>query len=293
MLLENTMSDTLQRFLFENAAIRGELVHLDATWQAALERHDYPEPVRNLLGEMMVASALLSATLKFEGTLTMQVQGNGPVNFMVVEATSRRTLRGLAHWKGEVPDRELAAQFGDGHLAITIDPESGERYQGVVALKGDSLADAIDDYLERSEQLATRMWLTANAESAAGLLLQKLPEQERDEDDWNRITTLGATLTEAELFGVSQQEVIHRLFHEEDVRLFEAEPVSFRCSCSRERVATALRGVGRDEVMDIIDKEGLVETHCEFCNRHYTFDVVDIEQLFVEAPTHELDGTQH
>lgn len=287
------MSDTLQRFLFENAAIRGELVHLDATWQAALESHDYPEPVRNLLGQMMVASVLLSATLKFDGTLTMQVQGNGPVNFMVVEATSRRTLRGLAHWKGGVPESDLAAQFGNGHLAITIDPESGERYQGVVALQGESLSDAIDDYLDRSEQLDTRMWLIADSERAAGLLLQKLPEQERDEDDWNRITTLGATLTDAELFGVSQQEVIHRLFHEEDVRLFESEPVSFRCNCSRERVASALRGIGRHEMMDIIDKEGAVEINCEFCNRHYAFDVVDVEQLFAEVPTHELDARQH
>jgi molecular chaperone Hsp33 len=287
------MSDTLQRFLFEHAAIRGELVHLDATWQAALERHDYPEPVRNLLGQMMAASVLLSATLKFNGTLTMQVQGDGPVNFMVVEAASRRTVRGLAHWKGDVPDTDLASQFGDGLLAITIDPESGERYQGVVALQGKSLADAIDGYLERSEQLDTRMWLVADSTTAAGLLLQKLPEQVREEDDWHRIITLGATLTEAELVGISQQEVIYRLFHEEDVRLFESEPVSFRCNCSRERVAAALRGIGRYEVMDIIDKEGLVEINCEFCNRRYTFDVVDAEQLFVEVPTHELDARQH
>jgi molecular chaperone Hsp33 len=287
------MSDTLQRFLFENAAIRGELVHLDATWQAALERHDYPEPVRNLLGQLMVASVLLSATLKFNGSLTMQVQGNGPVNFMVVEATSRRTVRGLAHWKGEVPDSDLAVQFGDGLLAITIDPDGGERYQGVVALQGDSLADAIDGYLERSEQLDTRMWLVADSRTAAGLLLQKLPQQDRDEDDWNRIITLGATLTDAELVDVSQQEVIDRLFHEEDVRLFESEPVSFRCNCSRERVAATLRGIGREEVIDIIDKEGMVEINCEFCNRHYVFDVVDVEQLFVEAPTHELDVRQH
>lgn len=287
------MSDTLQRFLFENAAIRGELVHLDATWQAALERRDYPESVRNLLGEMMVASVLLSATLKFDGTLTMQVQGNGPINFMVVEVTSNRTLRGLAHWKGEVPDADLAAQFGDGHLAITIDPESGERYQGIVALQGESLAHAIDDYLARSEQLDTRMWLVADADNAAGLLLQKLPEQNRKEDDWNRIVTLGSTITDEELSRLSQQEVIHRLFHEEDIRLFETEPVSFRCNCSRERVATALKGIGRDEVLGIIDKEGQVETRCEFCNRQYTFDVVDVEQLFVDVPIHELESTQH
>ncbi len=287
------MSDTLQRFLFENAAIRGELIHLDATWQAMLERHDYPQPVRALLGEMMAASLLLSATLKFDGTLTMQVQGDGPVNFMVVEATSQRTVRGLAHWKGDVPEQGLAEQFGDGKLVITIDPQKGERYQGIVALQGERLADAIDDYLARSEQLDTRMWLVADADSVAGLLLQKLPEEQRDEDDWERITTLGATITDIELLDLEQREVVHRLFHEEDVRLFEAEPVSFRCSCSHDRVAGALRGLGRDEVMSIIREEGRVEVNCEFCNRHYSFDVVDIEQLFAATTPPEISTTRH
>lgn len=287
------MNDSLQRFLFENSAIRGELVHLDATWQAVLERHDYPQPVRNLLGEMMAASVLLSATLKFNGSLTMQVQGSGPVNFMVVECTSRRTLRGLAHWNGEVPELDFASQVGDGRLAITIDPDSGERYQGIVALQGKCLAEALDEYLVRSEQLDTRMWLAADAERTAGLLLQKLPGKSQTEEDWNRITMLGATLTDSELFELSQHEVIHRLFHEEDIRLFEAEPVSFRCRCSSERVAAALRGLGREEVMDIIAKEGAVEVNCEFCNRHYSFDVVDVEQLFAEQPVPDIQATMH
>lgn len=289
------MSDTLQRFLFEEAAIRGELVHLDASWREMLALHDYPQPVRNLLGEMVAAATLLSATLKFDGTLTIQVQGNGPVNFMVVEATSRRTVRGLAHWNGEVPESGLADQLGEGHLVITITPDEGERYQGVVEIRGETLAEAIDGYLERSEQLATRMWLTTTGESVAGLLLQRLPNAGGAEDDeaWHRITLLGGTITDGELLGLSQQEVVHRLFHEETLRLFDSEPVSFRCSCSQERVAGALRGLGREELEAILAEQGEIAINCEFCNRHYRFDAVDVEQLLSDTPVVDPGTTQH
>lgn len=297
------MSDTLQRFLFEQASVRGELVQLDASWKAVLERHDYPPAVREPLGQMIVASALLAATMKFSGSITLQVRGNGPISMLVVDCSPRHGddelgplyhVRGMALWEGEVPEGDLAARFGDGNLAITIDPGPGsKRYQGIVALAGSSVADAIDDYLERSEQLATRMWLFADGEHAGGMLLQKLPAEKIDEESWNRLTMLGATITGDELLGLEQQELIHRLFHEEDVRIFERQPVAFHCNCSHERVADALRGMGRDEVMDIIHDEGKVEATCQFCNRHYTFDAVDAEQLFAEVPPPEGGGTRH
>jgi len=288
------MGDTLQRFLFENLQIRGELVHLDATWRAVLERHDYPEPVREMLAQSMVAGALLAATLKFEGSITVQVQGDGPISLLVVEATAERTLRGLAQWQAEVPAGDLKARFGNGRIVITIDSGRGDRYQGIVALEGDSLSDALDNYLERSEQLATRMWLAYDGERASGLLVQKLPEQTgADPDAWDRVVTLGQTITGAELLELEPKEVIHRLFHEEDIRLFEPEAVSFRCSCTRDRVRSALRGLGREELQDILAQQGTISVNCDFCNQHYGFDAVDVEQLFAEQPQPAVTPTRH
>lgn len=287
-------ADILQRFLFERAAVRGEIVQLDASWQEVLKRHEYPPAVRSQLGEMMAACLLLSATLKLEGTMTLQVQGDGPISLMVVEATSERTLRGLAHWRGEVPEGDLKARFGNGRLAITIEPGEGRhRYQGIVAMEGQTIAEAIDGYLERSEQLATRMWLAADGDRAAGLLLQKIPGPGVDEEDWTRIGLLAGTLTERELLDLAPVETLRRLFHEEDLRLFDPEPVSFRCSCSRERVAAMLRGLGREEIRDILSKEEAIEVNCEFCNQHYRFDAVDAEQLWVEQPQPPIAPTRH
>ena len=298
------MSDTLQRFLFEHAAVRGELVQLDASWQAVLERHDYPAAVREPLGELIVASVLLAATMKFNGSITLQVRGDGPINMLVVDCSPHHGgdeagplyhVRGVANWNGEVPEGDLQSRFGNGNLVITIDPGPGsKRYQGIVALSGNSMADAIDDYLERSEQLPTRMWLTAGENRAAGLLLQRMPgETPEDAEAWNRLTTLAATITDEELLSLAQQEVIHRLFHEEDVRLFDAQPVAFHCSCSSERVENTLRGMGHDEVMAIIESEGAVEVTCQFCNRLYRYDAVDAAQLFAEQPQPGGSSTRH
>ncbi|MFA5626900.1 MAG: Hsp33 family molecular chaperone HslO [Thiohalomonadaceae bacterium] len=275
------MRDLLQRFLFDDTAIRGELVQLDQAWQDVLSRHDYPQAVRDRLGEMIAAAALLAATLKFKGRLVLQIQGDGPINLMVAEATAQKTVRGMAQWQGEVQTGDLQNQFGTGRLAITIDSGSGERYQGLVELTGDSLAAAIDGYLERSEQLPTRLWLAADGQTAAGLLLQKLPAVEQDSDAWTRLQALADTLTAGELLQVPSLQIIQRLFHEENVRLFTAEQVAFYCSCSRERVADVLVNLGEAEVQDILHTEGNIEVTCEFCNQRYSFDAVDATQLFI------------
>ncbi len=290
------MNDTLQRFLFERLSVRGEVVHLDATWREALSRHDYPPPVRTLLGEMMASCLLLSATLKLQGSIIMQIQGDGPVSLMVVEATAQRTLRGLAHSVAEVPEGNLQAKFGSGRLVITVDhgkEGTAQRYQGIVALEGKTLAAALDAYLERSEQLPTRLWLASNEQCAAGLLLQRLPGAGADEDAWDRVVTLGATITDNELLELPAAAIIQRLFHQEDVWLLDAEAVSFRCSCSRERVAGMLHNLGPDEVTDILRTEGEIEVTCEFCNKRYTFDAVDAQQLFAEGAQLGTHPTQH
>lgn len=279
------MTDILQRFVFENTPIRGELVRLDAAWQEVLSRHDYPQPVRDRLGEMLVAAQLLAATLKFHGSLILQIQGDGPVTLMVAEATAQRTVRGMAQWQGDVPEDELPAQFGNGRLAITIDAgRGGERYQGIVELTGSSLSEAIEEYLVRSEQLPTRLWLAADGLHAGGLLLQKLPgAQDGEDEDWSRLQLLAATIRNEEMLGLSAMEIVHRLFHEEDVRLFDAEAIHFFCSCSRERVAAMLASLGEAEIEDILQAEGMIDVSCQFCNKLYRFDAVDAAGLFVEG----------
>lgn len=300
------MKDTLQRFLFENLAVRGELVHLDATWQAVLERHVYPQPVQKILGELMSAVSLLLATLKFKGQLIAQIQGDGPVSLLVVEGTSEKTLRATATLKEGLDtfsDDSLYGLFGKARLVITLEPEQGERYQGIVALKGESLAAALTDYLLRSEQLDTDLWLVADDKQTAGLLIQKLPGTEKvkstsnilsfdlseeniDLDGWNRIQQLSSTIKDDELLQLSAEEIIHRLYHEEDVRIFEAESVSFRCSCSRDRVGNMLRSLGAKEVHEILKEEKLIEVTCEFCMQKHSFDAVDAEQIFAAEVVH-------
>lgn len=299
------MSDTLQRFLFENLAIRGEVVQLDSSWQAVIENHDYPQPVKHLLGEMLSAVVLLSATLKFSGKLTLQLQGSGPVSLMIAECTTGqesevRNIRGIAHFAEVVPVGNLKQLAGDGHLVMNLEPvgETGkekERYQSIVELVGETLSDALENYLVRSEQLDTELWLASNEQRSGGLLIQRLPANDEiaDKDAWERIHQLSATIQDDELLNLGAQEIVHRLYHEEDLRLFETEPLKFYCPCSRERVATMLRSLGYDEVKSIIAEQGNINVACEFCNHKYDFDAVDAEQLFSSDIQTPPSDTQH
>lgn len=277
--------DSLHRFLFEHFPVRGELVHMDASWQAALDRQDYPEPVRRLLGEAMAATVLLASTLKFDGRLTLQIQGDGPVNLLVVQCTSRLVVRGMADWQAAVEDPSLEALVGGGRMAITIEPEGRERYQGIVPLEGDSLARSFEAYFERSEQLPTRLWLAADGDAASGMLLQVMPDEgpSPDSDAWDRATKLADTVTDDELHDLPVEHLLHRLYHEEDVRLFESSPVAFRCSCSRDKIAELIRRLGREEAESILDERGDIEVGCEFCGRQYRFDAVDTEAVLSDS----------
>ena len=243
----------------------------------------------------MAAAALLAATLKLEGALIMQIQGGGPLRLAVVECTSDFTMRAMAQWEGEVPEGSLEGKVGEGRFAITLDPRDGSQsYQGVVSLEGDTLAEALMNYMSRSEQLETHLWLDATESQASGMLLQQLPSRkDEDPDAWNRILHLGSTLSMPELHNLPVQTLIHRLFNEDDVRLFESQPVSFRCSCSRDKVAGMLRMLGHEEVHSILEEEGKVDVICEFCNRNYSFDPVDAEQLFAADTVVSADKTRH
>ncbi|MHB1176303.1 MAG: Hsp33 family molecular chaperone HslO [Sulfuriferula sp.] len=287
LILSMSTTDTLTRFLFESAPVRGELVSLDATWQEVLKHADYPAPLQILLGELMAAAALLSAILKFDGGMIMQMQGSGAVKLVVVEATSDRTLRAAAKWEGEVPTGSLEALLEEGRFVITLDQSASgkQNYQGIVPLTGVSVAEALTHYMQNSEQLDTQIHLAANTQRAAGMLIQRLPGVEAaDTDAWNRAEHLAATLKPAELLTLPAETILQHLFHEEDVRVLEAELVSYRCTCSRERVADMLKMLGREEVEAALAERGEIEVRCEFCNRQYRFDPVDAAQLFVAVP---------
>lgn len=286
------MSDVLQRFVFEATPIRGEIVHLDQTWRTVLERHHYPEVLRDKLGELMAAAALLAATLKLRGSLILQIQGSGPVSLLVVECTGDMTMRATAKWEGELPQGGLAELVGSGRFAITLDPQDGSQaYQGIVALEGNSVAEILENYMLRSEQLDTRLVLSANDKQAAGMLLQKLPgKPDQDEDAWNRAGKFLETVTPQELMELAPETLLHRLFHEDDIRVFEPQPVSFYCRCSRSGVANMLKMLGKEEVQSILEERSNIEVNCEFCNQQYTFDSVDADQLF--SSDYDLPGSQ-
>ena len=278
--------DRLRRFVFDDLGVRGELVRLDASWQAVLERHAYPEAVRAQLGQALAAVVLLSATIKFEGALILQAQGDGPLQTLVAQATHRRTLRGLARWRESPPPEgtRLEALFGAGRLVLTVQNEGAEPYQGIVGLEGENLAAAIEHYFTRSEQLPTRLWLAADGERAAGLLLQALPGGLAEgREDWARVALLAGTVTERELLSLPAEDLLFRLFNEERVRVFDAEPVAFRCACSRERVEAVLRGLGAEELEAGLKQEGGLAVDCEFCARRYRFDAVDVRALLADV----------
>ena len=242
----------------------------------------------------MAAAALLSATLKFDGSITLQIQGSGPVHLLVVQCTSGLNMRGLAHWNGQLPASGFRDLVGDGRLAMTIEQvDKVERYQSIVPLEGETLAASLEAYFERSEQLATRLWLTASDGCAAGLLLQMLPDQQNEADAWQRVTVLSDTLKEQELSNLPAQEILHRLYNEDDVRLFEGAPVAFRCRCSRERIDGTLRGLGQAEVKSILAEQGVVMVNCEFCGKRYNFDAVDVDALFSDPYHLQASTAKH
>lgn len=289
--------DKLQRFLIESCDVRGQLVHLDTTWAEATARTDYPPRVKKVLGEAFVAASLLAGTIKFNGKMTLQVRGDGPVHLLVVQVTRSGDMRGLARWKEEPFDDDLQTQFGENaRMIISIEAEEkGEPYQGIVPLEGKQLSDSLKHYFTTSEQLPTELVLAVSDKTAAGILIQKLPAHERvsqDLDGWQRASILTATVEPQELCELEAENLLTRLYHEEQVRVFDKSDVRFHCACSRERTSSMLLGLGVEEVQSILDEQGKVEITCEFCDAEYTYDAVDVMGLFKGLPD-ESDNTTH
>jgi len=290
-----TETDSRRRFLFEGAPLRGHWVHLTGSWREAREHQMLPPPALALLGQSLAATALVAASLKFRGTLTLQLLGStGAVSMLVAQATDQRTLRGVAHVVEDAAARGGAfhEQISGGRLVVSVEQGEGiTPWQGIVPLDGDSLADCLAHYFEVSEQLPTAIVLAASGESAAGLLLQKLPAPAREAEGagagtqelWEEVTALLATLGADELLHTASETLLRRLFGAHDLRLFEAERLSFGCRCDRERVAGLLRGLGRAEIQAILEEQGAVTVTCEFCRKPYTFDAVDVARLFLPA----------
>lgn len=290
------MSDTLLRFDFAQSPIRGEICQLHALCHAVTDRHDYPLPVRTLLGEAMSAVVLMAAMLKLEGSLILQIEGDGPVNLVMAECNHRGEVRAMAsHGDDPVPDEGWLAMVGQGRLLLTIDPEDGQRYQGIVPLEGASLAEALGHYFAQSEQLPTEFHLFADGERAGGLMLQVLPghDQGDDTDLWPRVRNLAATLSASEMLSLDAESVLYRLFHEETVQLLAEQALAFVCSCSRARSENALRAIAEDELKQLLDEQGgLIEVRCQFCLQRYPFDRIDIEQMLRQDGSPGSDSLQ-
>jgi len=284
--------DITQRFLFENADVRGEMVSADQSYREILAKHDYPEPVKALLGEMLAAAVLLSTTIKFDGLLILQAKSEGPLSTLMVECSSDQAVRGIARYADDLQEGTLTELMPDGVLAITIDPANGQRYQGIVSLEGGSLAAALGGYFANSEQLPTRFRLQADGRIARGFLLQALPaDRQLDPEDraatWQHLNVLADTLTAEELIGLDNATVLHRLFHQEDLRLFDAQVVRFECSCSAERSSNALVSLGKDDLLALLQEQGgRIEVDCQFCNARYEYDADAIEALFSAVDEH-------
>lgn len=276
--------DQLHRYLFENYVVRGELVTLSETYQQILGNHAYPAPVQKLLGELLVATSLLTATLKFEGNITVQLQGDGPLKLAVVNGNNRQEMRGVARVQAPIADDSTLRQMiGNGVVVITIAPTEGERYQGVVGLEGETLADCLEAYFRQSEQLPTRLFIRTGAvegkAAAAGMLLQVLPAQDGNADDFDHLVQLTNTVKSEELFGLPANEVLYRLYHQEEVTMYEPQDVVFRCTCSRQRCADALLTLPSVEVSEMMKQDGNIDMHCDYCGNHYIFDPMDITVL--------------
>ena len=281
-------NNVLNRYLFEDLSVRGELVQLDEAYQRIISSKEYPAALQKLLGELLVSTTLLTATLKFEGSITIQLQGDGPVSLAVINGDHDQKIRGVARWEGDIAeDASLHDMMGKGYLVITIEPNKGERYQGVVGLEGETLADVIEGYFANSEQLKTRLWIRTGEHEgkkhAAGMMIQVMPDGTGTPEDFEHLEQLTATVKNEELFTLPANELLYRLYNQDSVRLYEPQPVEFHCGCSRERSGAAIITVDKTEIYDILAEEGSISLHCDYCGTSYTFDEPEITELYTQA----------
>ncbi|MGS1106110.1 Hsp33 family molecular chaperone HslO [Achromobacter anxifer] len=303
------MTDQLKKYLTEDRSVRIQAVRLDATWKAVQANHDYPPAITHLLGELVAASTLLAANIKFDGSLVLQIQGDGPIALLVVECRNDLSLRATVKMREghEVPTdgnmQSLLNPGGNGRFIVVLDPQrklpGQQAYQGIVPLQGDTVAEALQHYMKASEQLDTRLWLAADADHAAGMLIQRLPyhggsdapvlTEQNAAETWDRASALAGTIKRDELLATDIDTLIHRLFWEETLVAFDPLSVRWHCPCTRERVASMLRTLGQEEINSVLAERGQVDVSCDFCGKPYKFDSVDCATLFSSSAASAAD----
>lgn len=297
-----TEKDKLQRFIFEHAPVRGEYVHLDDSFLTIISQHGYPPPIQKILGEALAVAVLLSAIIKFTGRLTVQFRGKGRLKMLLAQCNNEFQIRGLAKWDGDLSYEELVAAFRDGVLVIMLETGGNNRYQGIVGWEGDSLAKSIEGYFRDSEQLATKICLSVSEKSAAGFLLQVVPGGDKSatgiaeqviKPHWEHFSKLMNELSPEDLLQKDYQSLLLSLFQEEPIRIFEPDSIAFACTCSRKRSADALVMIGQKEAEEELEGKNSIVVTCDFCNKEYMFDRVDVAALFEDANKPPTDGSIH
>lgn len=288
--------DRLTQFLFEDFSVRGEFVTINKIYQAILKNHNYPEPVKQLLGELLVVTCLLIATLKFEGNITVQLHGDGPLNLAVINGNNHQQMRGIARVKENInAESTLKEMIGNGHMIITIAPNKGKHYQNIVVLEKETLSECIEDYFRQSEQLPTKLFIRVKKDNknrlAAGILLQILPSAKGHINGFEHLAILTKTVKTEELLELSTEKMLHRLYHQETIRLFDEKPITFNCSCSHKRCAASLMTLSKDEINTILNKNGHIDLLCDYCGKHYIFDEIDITNL--QQNIYQINSTIH
>ena len=275
--------DTLQRFMFEHASIRGEIAHLDDTYKTIIQQHPYPQMVKQLLGQALVSCLLLTGSIKFEGEITLQFQGDKRLPLLLVQCDHQLQLRGFAKYQQDGDDVDYKAAFLEGKMVLTINQnDQTQAYQSVVPILSLQMGENLMHYFAQSEQVASHVWLAVSDETAAGMLLQLMPDQntQQREEFWEYAVQIGQTISEKELLTLDNPTILHRLYHETELRLYTARPVRFRCRCSEEKMKQVLTVLGEVETKQLLQEKGVVDVACDFCNRHFRFDAIDVTLLF-------------
>jgi molecular chaperone Hsp33 len=276
-------TDSLQRFMFEHASIRGEIVHLETSYQTILSQHPYPPMVKYLLGEALMSCALLTGSIQFEGEISLQFHGDARLPLLLIQCDHHLNIRGYAKYQADHEAEAYAHAFLEGKMTLNINQyNQTESYQSVVPLQSTSMAENLMHYFAQSEQIATRVWLATDESRAAGMLLQLMPTENTQEREqfWEYAVELGETIKEEELLNLDNETILHRLYHETELRLYPARTIHFRCRCSLEKMKQVLAIVGEKELLSLLKEKGQVDVNCDFCNKHYTFDPIDITLLF-------------
>lgn len=281
----NAFKNHAQKFLFDELAIRGQIVHLEDSFRDILERHDYPESIKIALGHFVSSVTLLSSTIKFEVSLILQAEGEGQVKLMMAECKNNETIRAICRYNENEFD-ETQPLFKNARLGLTLEKGKGGSYQSLIQLENDDIIKGLEDYFEKSEQIKTRLHLATSDTHTAGMLIQAMPLSEDkgslqiEDEAFNRIQYLFRTLTDAELLGQSNDEILHRLFHEEKVRVFDPTGIRFMCGCSQESSKAAIQSLGEEDAKALISERGEITVDCQFCKQVYYFNEKDILEIF-------------